>query len=143
MRDLIDIASGGAMKRPHVIIETTQELFNERVGFLEEGHTKYIGKIPVRKDKPDFVGDEYHAHVDLPGGYQASWGTSGKRRHSRRFPPADVSKEVRGAVAQVLNVHPDILECWEITGDNGESMLLVEVNSVKQLNHTLSQIEEV
>jgi hypothetical protein len=39
---------------------------------LTEATRETVGRYPARRDPPHFQGDEYHAHAELPGGYEAS-----------------------------------------------------------------------
>lgn len=87
---------------------------------------KHVGRHTLRKDPPHYNGDDYHVHVPLPGGYEASWSISGARRHPNKF-PAKVPKGVRDAAAQVLGIEVDLLECFWIQKNN-EQVLLIEVN---------------
>lgn len=90
---------------------------------------KKIDGFLLRKDPPHFQGDEYHVHAPLSGGYEASWGVSGPRRHPSKF-PADVPSGLRKAAAKFLKISPDLLEAWWI-GHPGEKVLLLEVTKWK------------
>jgi hypothetical protein len=83
-----------------------------------------VGRYTARRDKPHFQGDQYHAHADIPGGYEVSWNTSGSRRHPNKF-PAQIPADAKAAVAQVLGVDPHILEGYTINAD--ADILLIEV----------------
>jgi hypothetical protein len=91
---------------------------------LEESYKTFFGH-PVRKDKPHFQGDEYHAHAELEGGYEVAWTVSGKRRHPGKF-PAHVPDSAKAAVAKRLGVPKDLLETFWIT-EAGKKTLLFEV----------------
>ena len=93
---------------------------------LDEATRASVGKFTARRDQPHFQGDEYHAHVDIPGGYEVAYGKSGARRHPNKF-PADVPKDAKKAVAKVLGVSVDLLEVYKIHDDRiGEDVLLFE-----------------
>jgi hypothetical protein len=38
---------------------------------LKEATRETVGRYTARRDPPHFQGDEYHAHAELPGGYEA------------------------------------------------------------------------
>jgi hypothetical protein len=94
---------------------------------LEEATRATVGNYTARRDQPHFAGDEYHAHAEVPGGYEVSWNKSGTRRHPNKF-PADVPADARAAVAKVLKVHPDLLEGFKISDPAvGEEVFLLEL----------------
>jgi hypothetical protein len=94
---------------------------------LEEATKAKVGRFTARRDPPHFQGDEYHAHAEIPGGYEVSWGISGRRRHPNKF-PANVPADARAAVATVLDVDPDLLEGCEIDDETiGERVFLLEL----------------
>ncbi len=100
-----------------VVVEVQADLLQESWKRVN-GHT-------LRKDPPHFNGDEYHVHAELPGGYEASWGVSGKRRHPNKF-PAHVPKAIVDAAATILKVSSDLLESFWIQED-GKKTLLFEI----------------
>lgn len=71
------------------------------------------GRYTARRDPPHFHGDVYHAHVDIPGGYEVSWNISGARRHEGKF-PAKIPKDAIMAVANVLKIDQELLESSKI-----------------------------
>src|ERR1017187_9793200 len=83
---------------------------------LNEAKQATVGKYTARRDQPHFQGDEYHAHAEVPGGYEVSWGMSGARRHPNKF-PAQIPADARAAVAKVLGVKPNLLEGYRILDD--------------------------
>ena len=102
-----------------LIVELPQEL-------LTEATRKNVGNFEARRDPPHFNGDEYHGHCEIPGGYEVSWGVSGKRRHPNKF-PAVVPKDARAAVAKVLGVNDNLLEAFvSYDPDVNEYFLLLE-----------------
>jgi hypothetical protein len=100
-----------------VIVETEP-------GLLEEGWKRVNGHT-LRKDSPHFKGDEYHVHAELPGGYEATWGVSGKRRHPNKF-PAHVPAAIIDAAAKILKVSPDLLETFWVQ-ETDHRKLLIEI----------------
>ncbi len=95
---------------------------------LNEAKQATVGKYTARRDQPHFQGDEYHAHAEVPGGYEVSWGMSGARRHPNKF-PAQIPADARAAVAKVLGVKPNLLEGYRILDDTiNEEVLLIEVS---------------
>jgi hypothetical protein len=80
---------------------------------LEEATRATVGNYTARRDKPHFNGDEYHAHADIPGGYEVGWGISGDRRHSKKF-PAEIPKNAKAAIAKVLGVDVALLETYSV-----------------------------
>ena len=94
---------------------------------LKEATRETVGRYTARRDPPHFQGDEYHGHAELPGGYEASWGVSGKRRHPTKFPAA-VPADARVALAKVLGVDADLLEGFLIYDNQvKETVLLLEL----------------
>jgi hypothetical protein len=94
---------------------------------LNEATRATVGQYTARRDQPHFQGDEYHAHSELPGGYEVSWGISGARRHTNKF-LAQIPVDAKAAVAKVLGVKPDMLEGYRILDDTiNEEVLLIEV----------------
>lgn len=79
---------------------------------LNEATRKTVGNFTARRDAPHFQGDEYHAHADVPGGYEVAWSKSGARRHENKF-PAQIPNDALLAVAKVLGVDPSILESFK------------------------------
>lgn len=100
-----------------------KEVLVEVQGDLLEESWKRVNGHTLRKDPPHFNGDEYHVHAELPGGYEASWGVSGKRRHPGKF-PAHVPRAIRDAAATILKVSPDLLEAFWIQQDGNKTLLL-------------------
>jgi hypothetical protein len=102
-----------------IVVELPKQL-------LTEARYTTVGNFTARKDGPHFNGDEYHAHVPLPGGYELSWGVSGQRRHPNKF-PAIVPNNGRLAAATSLNVDPAKLESYiSYDVDNNEFVILFE-----------------
>jgi len=94
---------------------------------LDEATRATIGNFIARRDAPHFQGDEYHAHVDIPGGYQIAWSRSGVRRHESKF-PATIPNDARQAVAKVLGIDPAILEGFKWLDDIlNEEVYLVRI----------------
>ncbi len=83
---------------------------------LTEATRATVGRFTARRDPPHFQGDEYHAHADVPGGYEVAWTASGVRRHESKF-PAQIPNDARLAVATVLGVSPDLLESFKWRDD--------------------------
>src|SRR5690606_32954821 len=84
-------------------VEVPEHLLPQTSWRLDEATRTTVGKFTARRDQPHFHGDEYHAHVDIPGGYEVAWGKSGARRHPNKF-PTNVPKDAKVAVAKVLGV---------------------------------------
>jgi hypothetical protein len=94
---------------------------------LDEAARATVGNFTARRDQPHFQGDEYHAHADVPGGYEVSWNRSGSRRHENKF-PATVPNDAKLAIAKVLGVPPGILEGAVVLDEVlDEHVFLVEV----------------
>jgi hypothetical protein len=101
----------------------------ESIEALDEATRATVRRFTARRDPPHFQGDEYHAHSEIPGGYEVSWGVSGKRRHPNKF-PVDVPADARAAVAKVLNVDPNLLEGYVIADEKlGEKVFLLELTT--------------
>jgi hypothetical protein len=99
---------------------------------LDEATRATVGKFTARRDPPHFQGDEYHAHVEIPGGFEVAWGKSGSRRHPNKF-PADVPKDAKAAIAKILGVDTDLLEVHKVhDAVIHEDVLLIEVAGVAQ-----------
>ncbi len=95
---------------------------------LDEATRAKVGNYEARRDPPHFQGDEYHAHAEIPGGYEVSWGRSGTRRHPNKF-PAEIPLDAKEAIAKVLGVEVDLLEGYRIRDETtGEEVLLIELN---------------
>jgi len=110
-------------------VEAPPELLPAAPDHLSEATRKTVGNHTARRDQPHFQGDEYHAHADIPGGYEVSWNRSGSRRHPNKF-PAIVPNDAKDAVAKVLGISPDLLETYRVRDDAvGEDVLLFEVKS--------------
>lgn len=108
-------------------VEGPEELLHNMQ--LNEATRATVGKFTSRRDPPHFQGDEYHAHSEIPGGYEVSWGISGSRRHENKF-PAQVPADAKAAVAKVLRVNVDMLEGYRVYDENIEQeVLLVEVRA--------------
>ncbi len=96
---------------------------------LAEATLASDGKYTARRDPPHFQGDEYHAHSDVGGGYEVSWGVSGARRHPNKF-PVTIPADAKLAVAKVLDVKADLLEGFTIVDETfNEKVLLIEVKA--------------
>jgi hypothetical protein len=91
------------------------------------------GRYTAYRHQPHFGGDEYHGHADISGGYEVSWGVSGRRRHPSKF-PGNVPNDARIAVAKVLNVDPNLLEGYEMFDETvgGDVLLLELIEATKQ-----------
>jgi hypothetical protein len=108
-------------------VEVPEHLLPTKPEKIEEATRSTVGNFTARRDPPHFQGDEYHAHVDIPGGYEVAWGKSGSRRHPNKFPTA-VPNDAKAAVAKVLGVEVDMLESFKVRDENlGEDVLLFEV----------------
>ncbi|MGA9047225.1 hypothetical protein [Sulfuricurvum sp.] len=109
-------------------VEAPEHLLLTTPERLDEATRSTVGNFTARRDQPHFLGDEYHAHVDIPGGYEVAWGKSGSRRHPNKF-PTDVPKDAKAAVAKVLGVKVDLLEIFKVYDEKlGEDVLLFEVH---------------
>lgn len=75
---------------------------------IDEATHSTVGKYTARRDQPHFQGDEYHAHVTIPGG-EASWRESGSRRHPNKF-PSKIPHAAKEAAAKVLEVDVETLQ---------------------------------
>ena len=107
-------------------VEAPGRLLPRQKKQLDEATRKTVGNFTARRDPPHFSGDEYHAHAEIPGGYEVSWNVSGSRRHPKKF-PATVPKDAKSAVAKVLKVSEDLLEAFTVEDPmTGESVLLLE-----------------
>jgi hypothetical protein len=94
---------------------------------LDEASRATVGKYTARRDPPHYQGDEYHAHAEIPGGYEVAWGRSGSRRHPNKF-PTDVPIDAKTAVAKVLGINANLLETFKVRDETiGEDVLLFEV----------------
>jgi hypothetical protein len=94
---------------------------------LDEATRASVGKYTARRDPPHFQGDEYHAHSEVGGGYEVSWGVSGARRHPNKF-PEQIPADAKLAVAKVLGVNADLLEGYRVFDDTvNDDVLLIEV----------------
>src|SRR3954469_22135371 len=111
-REVMQIALNREDPR-HIVVETIGSQFDEGIRLIEEGFTKDVDGINVRKDDPHFQGDDLHVHIELPGGYELSWMRNGRRRHPKKF-PANVPNNTKVAAAKVLGVSPTILEWFEV-----------------------------
>lgn len=109
-------------------VEAPEYLLTSKLMRLDEATRSTVGKYTARRDTPHFQGDEYHAHADIPGGYEVAWGISGSRRHPNKF-PAVVPADAKSAVANVLGVKVDMLETFKVYDESlGEDVLLFEVH---------------
>lgn len=125
-----------------IIVEVGEELFDQHLSELTESHTENVNGLPVRKDSPHFQGDQVHATIKLGRGKEVTWNRSGSRRHPNKF-PANVSPKWKAAIAQVLDVSPDILEWHEVRNDEtGERYLLVEKNALQALARAILKVAE-
>src|SRR5580692_3847576 len=94
---------------------------------LVEATRRTVGRYTARRDPPHFQGDVYHAHSDIPGGYEVSWNETGTRRHPNKF-PAQVPADAKAACARLLDCDPDLLESSIIFDQEvGEEIYLLEV----------------
>ena len=110
-------------------VEVPEHLLPKIPQQLDEATRITVGKCTARRDPPHFQGDEYHAHVDIPGGYEVAWGKSGVRRHPSKF-PTNVPNDAKAAVAKVLGVNVDLLEAYKVYDEAiGEDVLLFEVSA--------------
>jgi hypothetical protein len=105
-------------------VEAPEHLLPVRPERLDEATRKTVGQHTARRDPPHFQGDEYHAHADIPGGYEVSWNISGSRRHPNKF-PVNVPNDAKAAVAKALGVSMDLLETYKIQDEAiGEDVFL-------------------
>lgn len=110
-------------------VEASPAQFLNKAELLLEKTEMKVGRFTARRDSPHFDGDEYHAHSQLPGGYEISWSISGSRRHPNKF-PAQVPRDAKLAVAKALRVSPDLLEGYTLYDNEVEEWIyLIEVNS--------------
>lgn len=108
-------------------VEAPENFLPTKPERLDEATRSTVGNFTARRDQPHFQGDEYHAHVDIPGGFEVAWGISGSRRHPNKF-PISVPNDAKAAVAKVLGVRVDMLETYKVHDENiGEYVLLFEV----------------
>ena len=108
-------------------VEAPDHLLPSRPERLDEATRATVGRYTARRDPPHFQGDEYHAHAEIPGGYEVSWSKSGSRRHPTKF-PANIPQDAKQAVANVLGVAIDLLETYRVHDEAlGEDVLLIEV----------------
>lgn len=108
-------------------VEAPEHLLPTKPERLDEATRFTVGNFTARRDQPHFQGDEYHAHVEIPGGYEVAWGKSGSRRHPNKF-PTDVPNDAKAAVAKVLGVKVNMLESFKVRDESlGEDVLLFEV----------------
>lgn len=105
-------------------VEVPESLVPNSAQQLEESTSAKVGRYAARRDQPHFQGDEYHAHAEVPGGYEVSWNKSGTRRHPSKF-PANVPTDAKAAVAKVLGVNPDLLEAYEIFDETIEEKVIL------------------
>jgi hypothetical protein len=108
---------------PGVHIELSPALLLEKTNLLTEATRAQVGRFTARRDPPHFAGDTYHGHCDVGGGREICWSVTGLRRHPSKF-PAQIPHDAKAAVAQVLNVSPDILEAFWIDEDGSRFLLL-------------------
>jgi hypothetical protein len=125
MKNLTDYESFKTMKKIKKIFVINN------VSMVLENKTSKVGNFEARKDQPHFQGDEYHGHCEF-NGYEISWGISGKRRHENKF-PAVIPKKAREAVAKVLGIDAQKLECFKIKDENNEIIYLLEINNEDKL----------
>lgn len=138
-REIMRIALDRSETR-EIVVEILETRFDECIRVIEEGYTKDVDGIPVRKDGPHFHGDDYHVHIELPGGYEVSWMRKGKRRHPNKF-PAEVPDNVKAAAAKRLGVSPTVLEWFEVDDETlKRRIILVEINALKQLARTCAGV---
>lgn len=108
-------------------VEVPASYASNRSSQLDEATRTTVGRYTARRDQPHFQGDEYHGHADVPGGYEVSWNISGSRRHPGKF-PANVPSDAKAAVAKVLGVSADLLECYRVQDEViNEEILLFEL----------------
>ncbi|BCK88264.1 hypothetical protein MIZ01_2066 [Sideroxyarcus emersonii] len=80
---------------------------------LTEATQKTVGNYTAHRHQPHFQGGEIHGHCDLPGGRQVSWTATGHRLHPNKFPADNkIPNDAKAAVATVLGVSTDLLECY-------------------------------
>lgn len=108
-------------------VEAPEHLLPTKPERLDEATRAIVGNFTARRDPPHFQGDEYHAHADIPGGYEVAWGKSGSRRHPNKF-PTNVPTDAKAAVAKALGVKVDILESFKVRDESlDEDVLLIEI----------------
>ena len=131
MKGFIEWLNERAIKK--IRVEVPKSIFPRVVVQLDEATRATVGRYTARRDPPHYQGDEYHGHTEgLPGGYEASWGVSGARRHTSKF-PATVPADAKAAVAKVLGVDPKLLESYEIVDEEtNEKMYLIEIKEVSE-----------
>lgn len=96
---------------------------------LDEATRTKVGNYTARRDPPHFQGDEYHAHAEVPGGFEVAWGRSGARRHPNKF-PAEIPHDAKAAVAKVLGVDVSLLEAYKVRDELlQEDVYLIEVRA--------------
>ena len=106
---------------------------------LNETTIKKIDGYTIRKDQPHTGGDEYHAHCRL-GGYEVCWMASGRRRHPNKFPAdSKIPNDVKNAIADVLGISVNMLECWH---SRGEDEYVVTIHEVKSPGTNTGRIPE-
>ena len=117
------------LKIKKLLVEVSPELQRQ---VIDEATRKAVGNFTARRDPPHFQGDEYHAHADVPGGYEVAWSISGKRRHETKF-PTHIPNDAKQAVADVLGVDVSVLETY-VAFDSvaDENVYLIEVVDVSQ-----------
>lgn len=108
-------------------VEIPPNFTNSGSDQLDEATRAKVGRYTARRDPPHFQGDEYHAHAEVPGGFEVAWGRSGARRHPNKF-PADIPSDAKAAVAKVLDVDVSLLETYKVRDEVlDEDVFLIEV----------------
>jgi hypothetical protein len=114
-----------SLEPKRIIVDCPKRMLNERT-------IKRIGKYQIEKDPPHTGGDEYHAHCKL-GGYEVCWTPSGKRRHPNKFPADNkIPYNVKKAIADILGIKPEILECYQTIDESEENMYLITIRDEVQ-----------
>ena len=96
---------------------------------LNEATRRAVGNYTARRDQPHVPTDQYHAHVDLPKGYQVAWNTDGTGHHPGKF-PATIPHDAKLAAAKVLGLDVGILETFVWHDDLlNEDVYIIQVKS--------------
>lgn len=110
-------------------VEVPPNFADSRPEQLDEATRAKVGNYTARRDPPHFQGDEYHAHAEIPGGFEVAWGRSGARRHPNKF-PADIPNNAKAAVAKALGVDISLLECYKVRDEViNEDVFLIAVQA--------------
>jgi hypothetical protein len=110
------------------------------VPLLAETTSRLSGRLSVQRETPPGADAHYHGLCDIGHGCEAAVRVSRVRPHLFKL-QAHMPPDAKAAVANMLNVSPDLLEVYWIE-ENGQEILLLEGRQVSPVKGAVNMAED-